>query len=91
MGYFCFVFVVGGVFIDFLGNEVNFMDWFYEGWIEFRGVVRIFSMVEEFVVENVFFWILLGVYMCMDCIEGLWFGYEIVDGINDYWLRRRKS
>ncbi|NRB49932.1 MAG: vanadium-dependent haloperoxidase [Saprospiraceae bacterium] len=90
-GHSCFASAAGGVFIDFLGNEVNFTDRSHEGRTEFRGAARTFATVEEFAEENAFSRIPLGVHMRMDCSEGLRLGYEIADAINDYRLRRRKG
>ncbi|MBX2873838.1 MAG: vanadium-dependent haloperoxidase [Saprospiraceae bacterium] len=90
-GHSCFASAAGGVFIDFLGNEVNFTDRSHEGRSEFRGAPRTFPTVEEFAAENAFSRIPLGVHMRMDCSEGLRLGYEIADAINDFRLRRRRS
>lgn len=90
-GHSCFASAAGGVFIDFLGNEVNFTDRSHEGRTAFRGAARTFGTVEEFAAENAFSRVPLGVHMRMDCAEGLRLGYEIADAINNYRLKKKRS
>jgi len=90
-GHSCFASAAAGVFIDFLGNEVNFTDRSHEGRTEFRGAPRTFITLEALAEENAFSRIPLGVHMRMDCSEGIRLGYEISDAVNNHRLKRRKG
>jgi hypothetical protein len=87
-GHSCFASAAAGVFIDFFGNKINFVDRSHEGRTEFRGSPRAFRSFEQMAEECGYSRIPLGVHLRMDCTEGLRLGYEISDAINRYHLER---
>jgi hypothetical protein len=90
-GHSCFASAAGGIFIDFFGNQTNFVDRTHEGRSEFLGAPRSFNSFRAMARENAFSRIPLGVHINMDCVEGLRLGYEISDAINDVDLKKRTS
>lgn len=87
-GHSTFASAAGGVFIDFLGEEVNFTDNSHIGRTEFKGEPRTFSNFRDMAFENAFSRVPLGVHIEIDCAEGLRLGYEISDLINQYDLEK---
>jgi len=85
-GHSCFASAAAGVFIDFLGNNINFTDRSHQGRDEFLGAPRSFNSFTEMAEENGYSRLPLGVHISMDCTEGLRLGYEISDAVNDYNL-----
>ncbi len=86
-GHSCFASAAAGVFIDFFGDETNFIDRSHEGRTEFRGQPRQYDSFSDMAYENAYSRIPLGVHIRMDCDEGLRLGYEISDLVNAYELR----
>lgn len=87
-GHSCFASAAAGVFIDFMGNDINFTDRSHAGRREFKSRPRAFSTFEQMAAENGYSRIPLGVHIRMDCTEGLRLGYEIADFVNGYDLRQ---
>jgi len=86
-GHSTFASAAAGIFINYFGNNTNFIDRSHEGRTEFRGAPREFNSFRELARENAFSRVPLGVHMSMDCAVGLRLGYEISDAINDILLR----
>ncbi len=86
-GHSTFASAAGGVFIDFFGNDIDFTDRSHEGRTEFLGEPRTYNKVTEFIDENAYSRLPLGVHMRIDCTEGVRLGYEIADGVNNYRLK----
>ncbi len=85
-GHSTFASAAAGIFIDFLGDEINFTDRSHEGRTEFIGEPRAYNSFTEIARENAFSRIPLGVHIEIDCTEGLRLGYEISDLVNTYDL-----
>ncbi len=81
-GHSCFASAAAGIFIDYFGEQVDFVDRTHEGRTEFLGSPRSFTNFREMADENGYSRIPLGVHIKMDCTEGLRLGYEIAAAVN---------
>ncbi len=87
-GHSTFASAAAGVFIDFLGEEINFTDRSHEGRTEFKSEPRSYNNFRDLARENAFSRVPLGVHIEIDCAEGLRLGYEISDLVNAYDLEK---
>ena len=87
-GHSTFASAAAGVFIDFLGENIDFTDNSHLGRTEFKGEPRSYTNFRDLARENAFSRVPLGVHIEIDCAEGLRLGYEISDLVNEYDLAR---
>jgi len=90
-GHSCFASAAGGVFSNFFGENISFVDNSHKGRTEFLGNPRKFDSFDQMARENAFSRIPLGVHVRMDCEEGFRLGYEISNAINNYSLDKLPS